>query len=271
MRGYTAFNNNYITYGYNSDYGNSTVIVKSEGLTFFDSAIECAGRYPPTDKCNHYFEVGANDNIEFNGDVYITNVMIIRLLSFYEFKRLLDGHLQIFHPDSNAIHIKCVYKEGKYDGEYEEYYTNGNIKIKTEYDNGKICGNYTEFYPTGELRIRTHYCGGKIDGEYTEYYRDGTINVKTQYVNGKKIGSYKEYFISGAIKIYTFYLNDKRNGLYREFYYPGELKIEAEYKNGIPYGEHIKYRHDGKITSRVYYENGEISRNILRRIYNFFC
>ena len=58
-------------------------------------------------------------------------------------------------------------------------------------ENGKIIkgkreGEWLEYWDNGQLYSRTNYQGGKYDGAYFSYYDSGQLNVNVHYINGKK-------------------------------------------------------------------------------------
>jgi antitoxin component YwqK of YwqJK toxin-antitoxin module len=68
-----------------------------------------------------------------------------------------------FNLDNYYISHKCNYHNDKLDGEYIEYYENGNIKIKTYYYYNKLHGEYIEYYENGNIYLKTNYIYGKIE------------------------------------------------------------------------------------------------------------
>jgi len=78
-------------------------------------------------------------------------------------------------------------------------------------------GEYKEWYDNGQLKIHTTYKDGNIDGEYKLWFQNGQLYVHTTYQNGKIYGEYKKWFQNGQLSIQTTYKNYIRNGKYLEW------------------------------------------------------
>ena len=51
---------------------------------------------------------------------------------------------------------------------------------------GKREGEWLEYWDNGQLYSRKKYIGGKYNGEYFSYYESGQLNVNVNYKDGKK-------------------------------------------------------------------------------------
>ena len=69
---------------------------------------------------------------------------------------------------------KCQVKNREMNGNFKEYYENGNIKIDVNYKEGKYDGICKEYYVNGNPKIDCIMKNGKLDGPYKEYSEDGT-------------------------------------------------------------------------------------------------
>lgn len=76
------------------------------------------------------------------------------------------------------------YKDGKYDGNYEEYYANGNIKAKAIFFDGKQNGWAVNYHDDGSKQSEGNFKNGNRDGAW-KYYEDGKVvgteTFKTEY------------------------------------------------------------------------------------------
>ena len=86
------------------------------------------------------------------------------------------------------------------DGLYYEKANNilftGDITGREE---GKIIkgvreGEWLEYWDNGQLYSKKNYKGGKYDGEYFSYYESGQLNVNVNYIDGKKDGELLDYY-----------------------------------------------------------------------------
>mmetsp|Transcript_4681 Transcript_4681/g.5074 ORF Transcript_4681/g.5074 Transcript_4681/m.5074 type:complete len:210 (-) Transcript_4681:222-851(-) len=91
-----------------------------------------------------------------------------RRLLQYTYKNGLK-HGEHTQKDDDVLVYRCMYKDNKRNGEYTEWYKNGNIKQ---------CGSYTD-----DLR----------DGLYKQWGLDGNQSIECNYKNGYVHGLYKEW------------------------------------------------------------------------------
>ena len=106
---------------------------------------------------------------------------------------ILDGDFVI--TENNNIQIKGTFVNGKLNGNIIIYRFNGepnkimyNINIK----DGKLDGEYKEYYKNGNLEYHKFYKDGELDGEYKRYYENENLKYHKFYKDGKEI-SKKEY------------------------------------------------------------------------------
>ena len=70
-----------------------------------------------------------------------------------------------------------------------EYYPNGNVYVKGQLNSKEqFEGIWQWFYGNGNIRIRTPYKGGKEDGIEEWFYLNGNTNWRTPYKKGKEDG-----------------------------------------------------------------------------------
>jgi len=90
----------------------------------------------------------------------------------------LNGIAYFYHDSpSQKILAQANYIGDKLNGEYVEYYLNGNVKVRIEYESNKRNGECIYYYENGNKRYECKYKNGKRSGKATVY------NDK-----GKKIG-----------------------------------------------------------------------------------
>ena len=185
-------------------------------------------------------------------------------------------------------------KEGKYDGEYSEIFTNGKVKQKGRYVNGKKEGTW-EYGKKDGQKIRTEEYANDEKIKETIYYTDNTVEVVRELKNGKKNGWERKYnFGDGSLKsevfykdgevssetssgapvkqtkqitsnwgvyVQTFYqINGKYEGEYTEQWQEGAkgMKTKGQYKDGKKTGLWVYESVSGKKESEENYLNGEL-------------
>ena len=86
---------------------------------------------------------------------------------------------------------------GKREGEWLEYWGNGQLYSQRTYKDGKYEGEYFSYYESGQLNINVNYTDGKKDGELLDYYESGQLNWKEKYIKGKIEGESLIYYETG--------------------------------------------------------------------------
>ena len=102
-----------------------------------------------------------------------------------------------FYKDTQQTR-KILVKKGrreliqKKDGEYREWYKNGQLKIRYKYNkDNKIEKKYEEWYPNGQLRFKIYYINGQRHGPGKSWYENGQLaNVLLFYKNNYYFSRY---------------------------------------------------------------------------------
>jgi len=76
------------------------------------------------------------------------------------------------------------------EGEYKEWYSNGELAIHCFYENGEREGEYKEWYENGQLDTHCFYKDDLREGEYKSWYYNGELWEHCFYKNGKIIKDY---------------------------------------------------------------------------------
>lgn len=141
----------------------------------------------------------------------------------YIYETILLGYTEPYktYYEYEGNHITEIkYKHNNYNAEYKEWYKNGEVILKivegtiingkieglwlvynTEgilieqcfYKNGLLEGEYKEWFDNGQPMIHTFYNEDKLDGEYIEWNEEGELIVKGIYKKGSLVGVYKEW------------------------------------------------------------------------------
>ncbi len=93
--------------------------------------------------------------------------------------RLCSRQRSICRPISINEHLY-----GKLNGEYKEWWNDGQIRIQTNYVNGIRNGEYKSWWPNGHIYIQCTYIKGEFHGEYKTWYRDGELLEDKVYIEG---------------------------------------------------------------------------------------
>jgi antitoxin component YwqK of YwqJK toxin-antitoxin module len=86
------------------------------------------------------------------------------------------------------------YRNGKPDGKYTLFYTNGQTKDVEYFKDGKFHGEYVSCYKNGQLKEKGNFRNDKREGEYIAYDRSGRIREKATFRNGKPQGEFQCFY-----------------------------------------------------------------------------
>ena len=93
--------------------------------------------------------------------------------------KLFNGYVK------GIVNVKIV--KGKYDGPYEQFFSNGQLRTKGFYVNGIKNGLWESYHENGTLHSKGIYKNGFWEGLWVDHYEDGSIRSKGFYQNGKLI------------------------------------------------------------------------------------
>ena len=160
-----------------------------------------------------------------------------------------------YHDDGTIKRAYSVDENGKYDGPYEAYWSNGRLNVKCTYKDGKEDGPYETYHENGQLRIKCTYKDGKKDGPYEWYDENGRLGLKCTYKDGELDGPYESYHDNGQLRVKYTYKDNEPDGPYEEYDENGQLIEKGVYRmGGILYGkeaeEYLKEWNEKHITAQ---------------------
>jgi len=93
-----------------------------------------------------------------------------------ESKYVLHGEvLEYYKTPKNALSSKAIYKNGKREGLFTKYYTDGKVYYTINYHDGKMNGIKKSYHTNGKLMAETPYKNGLIGLGTKEYTPDGNL------------------------------------------------------------------------------------------------
>jgi len=166
------------------------------------------------------------------------------------------------------FYCKGLPRKYSFNGVYEEYYVNNNLKTRGIYKDGIKYSYWKEYYENNLLKSEVIF-DENGNGEYNSYLNSGEISSTGFYRNYLKEGKWITYYPSGSVEWILFYLNDKinPNKLCSNWYETGYKKIEGflvEYNNQVIWdGKYIEYYDNGIIYLQGEYTFGKKHGNWL--------
>ena len=142
------------------------------------------------------------------------------------------------------------------EGEYKEYFYNGNLMTLTTYKKGKKDGPYSDYYSSGQVEVKGNYKDNEPDGYWTEYYKNGNIREEGWYVDGERFGQFLRYFSDGKLSSSKFY---QKGGIVagpKSFYdAKGRLSAVEEYQEEC-FMSFVAYDTLGNPSQTLKFKNG---------------
>jgi antitoxin component YwqK of YwqJK toxin-antitoxin module len=197
----------------------------------------------------HGEQTGEREEFHENGN----KKHIVKLLSdkkqfehfwYYENGKLQKLEHKLIDKDETIGEYKEWYDNGQlaetgtyisnieHDGEWLQFYKNGNKKLEAEFKNGDflIHGCWRE---NGEQTLKNG--NGIYIYDYSSW-AGYTDHNEQEYKNYKRHG--KQYtYTNGVISLYQEMENGKENGITRTYYKNGKIKKEVLYKDGMEISE----------------------------------
>lgn len=158
--------------------------------------------------------------------------------------------------ERNPFNYKYLSKFGEKNGEYKEWYVNGQLKKDEKYKDGKMIGEYKHYFKNGQLEKE-----GIIDDYYKVYFHHGELLVDAK-MNGECIDYWAPRGGQTVPIVMSVYnrKDGKIHGLYKEYSHDGSgrLVIEAMHVDGKLCGFYKTYHDDGSISQEAICIDGNI-------------
>ncbi len=170
---------------------------------------------------------------------------------------LKEGIAYIYFPNGK-VQQTIAYNSGRKEGLSKEYDIEGNLITLLEYNNDFLVsrerinrvdnkrlkqGEWKEFYQNGNIKTEKTFRDDQLHGYYKEYDNRGKLILTMLYENGSIVKSRVEE--EPDIEITNRYDQD------------GKLIYSGPYRNSIPVGIHREFGSDGKVKNAfIYNDNG---------------
>lgn len=184
----------------------------------------------------------------------------------------------IYNDQGIKVSEGIVTEDGRRNGEWKNFYDNGNVKEKGQYDdnrrtgswefsnlegriiqtgqyrNGRPEGLWKWYFPDGSILREEEYYQGNRDGRFVEYSKEGQIISEGQYLDGERNGDWK--ITIGDHREEGNYIIGLRDGMWKYYDGEGNLLYRGKYVQDNPDGYHFYYYDSGMIKEEQYYDMG---------------
>ena len=106
-----------------------------------------------------------------------------------------------------------LFKNGKRNGPWVRYHSNGQLWFKVTYKDFKREGPWVEYRRNGQLWVQSTFKNGKQDGLRSVFWENGQIMNTQLYRDGKRVGPLVLYNEDGTVseRIETLYVTPKKD------------------------------------------------------------
>jgi len=157
--------------------------------------------------------------------------------------------------DKNNLY-ETEYKNGKRDGTYKEYFSDGKTKDLSHYKNGLSDGLQEHYFPNGQKQFSVNFKNGKLDGESVEFLESGQIKVKDIYSNDKII-QFNSWYSNGQKDREINFVEGKLTKL-SWFYENGQNRVNFKNDKNSGANQIAFYNANGELEKNSYYLNSSI-------------
>ena len=169
----------------------------------------------------------------------------------------LDGvFVQYF--SNGKIYISGTFKNNIQSGLWKTFYLNGNLETEGEMYEGKRYKRWNYYYNSGIIKEISNYnIEGKLDGELITFDEYGTLVSKANYKKNKIDGEYLEFYYDGNIALKGYYILGFKDSIWTEFQ-PNKISFNKarnisfikRYKNDLPHSKWIYYYPDSNFKQK---------------------
>lgn len=174
-----------------------------------------------------------------------------------------DGNWIWYYTDG-TVKETAVFKNGRLEGENKFNFPNGNPKYIAQFKNDELEGQYLLYNEQGAMLQKKHFKAGKLDGIYNGYFAVGEEipEFYVEYKDGELNGVVREYYSNGAVYMEYMATNGSKVGTEKSYYPNGVLYTEINYTNGELQGPYKKYHDNGQLRETGTYVDNELEGSV---------
>lgn len=170
----------------------------------------------------------------------------------------LDGAWTTYHSNGEPNTI-IVYSKGNRNGMAMKMTDEGRPEYIRHYRHDKLDGEQKVFNPNnGKLLEVANYASGFKQGSYKKFYETGSLQERVHYNKGIRIGKLEHFSEGGKLAYEVNYDdNDEQNGTVVYYFADGDVKEQGIMKDGKRSGFWKEYMHGGAREIEGNYVDGE--------------
>ncbi len=227
-----------------------SIILDIRSTYYSDGTVKSSGGYVDGKKEGTHRIYDEEGNI-VSGEVYSMGVKTAE--GIVDQSGDYQGEWELYY-DNGEIRAKGDYQNSLRTGDWVFYHLNGKIESEGKYAEGLPQGQWKWFYENGTSRRKDYYRRGKEDGESIEMDPEGNIISQGQYLGGYKDGEW--FYHVGDHTEKGAYIDGEKDGNWIYQYENGKLSFEGEYIRGLATGKHKWYYPNGQVKKQGKYTSG---------------
>jgi len=141
-----------------------------------------------------------------------SNFKQVNGIVFYK-NNLFTGSVFALYDNTTDTAALLSYKEGKENGVWKKFYSNGQPMETRAFADGKKSGEMTAWYDNGKIKWHYTFSNNEYEGLCREWNRDGMLIKEMHYHNGYEDGMQKYFYDNGKIRSNYQVINGRRFGL----------------------------------------------------------
>ena len=219
-----------------------------------------------------YFYPTKNNRLFFAGWKEIPERNKVKIKEPYFIEDIVINHFNKQHGEQEGEELRhdvsmddLVERDGLYYEVYSDDIFIGDVVVGKEQGKvikGKREGEWLEYYKNGEVKEKSNFKDGKAEGESIVYYDNGKLRGKGNYKDGKAEGEIFSYFENGESELIANFKDGKLEGEFLSYYKNGQLKEKSNYKDGKAEGEHLSYYENGQLEKIEIYKDDELIKTV---------
>ena len=138
------------------------------------------------------------------------------------------------YPAGNIVQAGGLYftdasQTQLFTGNYQEYYSNGNLKLEIYIKNGLPHGTCVIYFDNNNPKEIRSYKDGMFHGVWRTYNEKGVLTSEAEYINNKKNGLWQIWDESGTLRYKLNYSIGKKIGVWKMWNKDAELIDEKAF------------------------------------------
>ncbi len=173
-------------------------------------------------------------------------------------EQIPDGYFKVYFQ--NKLQVAGHYVQGKRDGKWTRFFSNGKPRIEAEYTNGQKTGEWKSYYFNRNSKSNWHYAQNLRVNVWQSKSKNGDPQLKAAF---DSVGTLQQVILynskGAAVANYEWLYNGQNQEERRSLYYDNyRIFSYQRWLNGVLDGPAITYHKNGIVWESFLYKNGKL-------------